>query len=403
MKILGKLLGGTLIVAGTTLGAGLLAIPITSAHLGFTMATLLMVGVCVLMTYTALVTIEINFYYNHAINISSAVEGILGPWARSLGSFSLVLLYYALLAAYIAGGSTTLKGALSGILQIPISDSALAVVYTVVFAGFIYATTRAVDYFNRFLFTLKVIFFFIMIWILLPTVTQENLFSTTTDFGPFWITIPVFITAFGFHGSLHSVVDYIGLKPKALTFACIVGSLIPLAMYLSWEFVTVGTLPLFGEFSFEKVYNNQNHVGTFIEQLNAFAPGKTIGWAVNVFTTLAIATSFLGVGLGLFDFFAQKAHFANNLSGRMKSLLITFLIPLAFALFYARGFVFALGFAGVALTIIAVILPTLALLKIRRIPGYIPRYKVPGGSTALYTALIAGFVVIFSLIKALVG
>ncbi|PMC11863.1 hypothetical protein CJ207_25730, partial [Klebsiella aerogenes] len=35
--------------------------------------------------------------------------------------------------------------------------------------------------------------------------------------------------------------------------------------------------------------------------------------------------------------------------GRIQSGVITFLPPLAFALFYPRGFVMALGYAGVAL------------------------------------------------------
>ena len=43
-----------LIVAGTTIGAGMLALPIASAGLGFNTAMVLIVGCWLLMTYTAL-------------------------------------------------------------------------------------------------------------------------------------------------------------------------------------------------------------------------------------------------------------------------------------------------------------------------------------------------------------
>ena len=45
---------GMLIVAGTTIGAGMLALPIASAGLGFTTALSLILITWALMTYTAL-------------------------------------------------------------------------------------------------------------------------------------------------------------------------------------------------------------------------------------------------------------------------------------------------------------------------------------------------------------
>ncbi len=47
--------------------------------------------------------------------------------------------------------------------------------------------------------------------------------------------------------------------------------------------------------------------------------------------------------------------------------MITFLPPLAFALFYPRGFVMALGYAGVALAVLALMLPAMLVMKSRRL------------------------------------
>jgi tyrosine-specific transport protein len=47
--------------------------------------------------------------------------------------------------------------------------------------------------------------------------------------------------------------------------------------------------------------------------------------AVHLFADLALATSFLGVALGLFDYLADLFQRQNSAGGRLQSGLITFL------------------------------------------------------------------------------
>lgn len=390
MKKNGSLLGGTLIIAGTTIGAGLLALPIISAKLGFITSLLLMIGVCILMTYTALITIEINLYFGKGINISSAAEAILGKGGRALSTFSILLLYYALLSAYISMGSSTMKEILSTYFNIQLPSLLPEVMFTIILGSFIYACTKAVDHFNRLLFSIKIIFFAILLCALFPAISTENLLNNQTEFGSIWAVIAIFVTSFGFHGSIPSVIDYVGLHPKRLFLTFILGSLIPLTFYILWECVTLGALPLVGEYSFENVLNQKDDVGVFINELNSVTKSNVLDWATNGFATLAIATSFLGVGIGLFDFFAQKGRFPNTKKGRVASALCTFLIPFIFAIFYPQGFVMALTYAGLALTIIAVIMPSLIALKIRKLPDYNPAYRAPGGSAILFMVFLIG-------------
>ena len=53
-----KALGSILIVAGTAIGAGMLASPVVTAAAGFSHAALLMIGLWALMCTTALLTAE---------------------------------------------------------------------------------------------------------------------------------------------------------------------------------------------------------------------------------------------------------------------------------------------------------------------------------------------------------
>ena len=54
-----RTLGSILIVAGTTIGAGMLAMPLASAGVGFGVTVVLLVSLWALMCYTALLLLEV--------------------------------------------------------------------------------------------------------------------------------------------------------------------------------------------------------------------------------------------------------------------------------------------------------------------------------------------------------
>lgn len=395
-KTNGSLFGGSLIIAGTALGVGTLAVPIISAQLGFITSVLLMIAVCSLMTYTALITIEINLYFGKGTNISSAAEATLGKWGRSLSTFAFLLLFYALLAAYIEGGTSTIKEILLSYFNIQLPNFLPEFLFTAILGFFVFSCTKAVDHLNRVLFAIKTLVFITLVALIWPALTQANLLIKPHNIHAIWAVIAVFVASFGFHGSIPSVIDYVGLHPKRLWATFIIGSIIPLAFYISWQCVTLGSLPLNGTFSFQKVYESGNDVGVFISQLNAVNGKSAINWATNSFAALAITTSFLGVAVGVLDFFTQKAKLPNTPKGRSIAALLTFVIPFIFAILYPQGFVIALTYAGLALTIIAVIMPSLIALKIRKRPDYNPAYKAPGGNFILTLTFLIGCAIILN-------
>ncbi|GAL18140.1 tyrosine-specific transport protein [Vibrio maritimus] len=99
-----KVLGSTLIIAGTTIGAGMLALPIASAGIGFGTSILLMFALWALMAYTALLMIELHQYADHSATLHTLAKQILGDKGKYIASFAMLFLFYALCAAYIAGG-----------------------------------------------------------------------------------------------------------------------------------------------------------------------------------------------------------------------------------------------------------------------------------------------------------
>ena len=140
----------------------------------------------------------------------------------------------------------------------------------------------------------------------------------------------------------------------------------------------------------------QTDVAGFVHNLNAITNNPLLGGMITLFTFLAITTSFLGVAIGLFDSIAETLSLPTVTQfERLKVSLLTFLPPVFFALFYNDGFIIALGYAAIALSILAVLMPTAVALKWRGDDQSSSPYQVTGGQLSLVAAFIAGLLIIF--------
>jgi len=113
---------------------------------------------------------------------------------------------------------------------------------------------------------------------------------------------------------------------------------------------------------------------------------------LTLFANLAVASSFLGVTLGLFDYLADLFGFDDSRTGRIKTAAVTFIPPTILGLLFPNGFILAIGFAALAATIWAVIVPALLAYKVRQqYPDYVG-FKVPGGTPLIVLVVLFGIV-----------
>lgn len=146
--------------------------------------------------------------------------------------------------------------------------------------------------------------------------------------------------------------------------------------------------------NFIGILANQAGLNGLLSAINDIVATSQVNIAVNLFMDLALATSFLGVTLGLFDYLADMFKRKNTPFVCLQSGLLTFLPPLVCALFFS-SFVQALTYAAVALSILALILPTLMVMNVRKIEANkTNRYRVKGGTPALLIVLTCGVAVI---------
>ena len=381
-----KTVGSTLLVAGTMIGAGMLAMPLTSAGIGFGFTLVLLLGLWALLTFSALLFVELYQTAESDAGIGTLAEQYFGKTGRVIATAVLIIFLYALIAAYISGGGSLLKD----LLPESFGDKVSILLFTVIFGSFIVIGTHSVDKINRVLFFVMLAAFAVVLSLMLPEIKFDNLMVTPIDNALIISASPVFFTAFGFHGSIPSLNKYLGGNVKALRISILVGSAITLCAYILWQMSTHGLLT---QNEFLQILKDDATLNGLVKATLAITGSNIIAGAVKLFSTLALVTSFLGVGLGLLECIEDLLKRSFNISaGRISLGLMTFIPPLVFALFYPEGFILALGYAGQMFAFYAVVLPVSLVWKARRAHTNLP-YKVWGGNLTLIIVLVLGVII----------
>ena len=381
-----KTVGSTLLVAGTMIGAGMLAMPLTSAGIGFGFTLVLLLGLWALLTFSALLFVELYQTAESDAGIGTLAEQYFGKAGRIIATAVLIIFLYALIAAYVSGGGSLLKD----LLPESFGDKVSILLFTVIFGSFIVIGTHSVDKINRVLFFVMLAAFAVVLSLMLPEIKFDNLMATPIDNALIISASPVFFTAFGFHGSIPSLNKYLGGNVKALRISILAGSAITLCAYILWQMSTHGLLT---QNEFLQILKEDATLNGLVKATLAITGSNIIAGAVKLFSTLALVTSFLGVGLGLLECIEDLLKRSFNISaGRISLGLMTFIPPLVFALFYPEGFILALGYAGQMFAFYAVVLPVSLVWKARRAHTNLP-YKVWGGNLTLIIVLVLGVII----------
>ena len=386
-----KTLGSTLITSGTMIGAGMLAMPLTSAGIGFTFTVVLLVLLWILLTYSALLFVEVYQTAEHDAGIGTLAAQYFGRPGRIVATSVLMIFLYALLSAYVTGGGAILASTLPDFATPDLKMKGSILAFTIFFGIFVAIGTSFVDALNRFLFIAMIAALFIVLGLMIPEIKIDNLMAMPIDKALLISASPVFFTAFGFHGSIPCLNKYLEGDVKALRFAIIVGSAITLVGYLLWQFSTHGVL---SQSRFLEILNQDPTLNGLIEAVRVITGSTIIAAVVKIFSALALITSFLGVALGLLECIDDLLKRAFNISANRLSLgFLTFLPPLLFAFFYPEGFILALGYAGQMFAFYAVVLPAALVWKARHQHPNLP-YRVPGGSGLLLFVSILGIIIV---------
>ena len=385
-----KTVGSTLLVAGTMIGAGMLAMPLTSAGIGLTATVFLLLGLWAVLTFTALLFVELYQTADSDAGIGTLAAQYFGKTGRIISTAVLIVFLYALITAYVSGGGSLLMDLLPAMGDKDTMNKIAVLVFTIFFGSFIVIGTHSVDKINRVLFFVMIAAFILVLSLMLPNIKFDNLMAMPIDNALIISASPVFFTAFGFHGSIPSLNKYLDGNVKSLRIAILVGSGITLFAYFLWQLSTHGLL---SQNEFLQILREDATLNGLVKATLEITQSPIIANAVKIFSTLALVTSFLGVALGLLECIEDLLKQSFDIhAGRISLGLMTFIPSVLFSLFYPEGFILALGYAGQMFAFYAVVLPVSLVWKARSIHPNLP-YQVWGGKALLVLVLVLGVII----------
>lgn len=379
-------LGSALLITGTAIGAGMLGIPLAVAQLGFWPTLVLMCLIWGFSYLAALLMLEVTVNITgDNLHLNAMAYQTLGRFGQTLTWICVMGLLYSLTVAYISGGGSILF-ALFEKRSIHLPEWGWQTLFTLVLGLFVVTSTRATDLLNRSLFSVKTLLLILMLSLSLPSVDPANLALTPIDYSLALAAIPVIFVSFGFHHIIPSLAQYNHYEILPLKKIIFWGSILPLLIYILWLLMTLGVLPQAGELSFASIQSGD--VGEFIVALSTVLHHPILVLVIQTFANFALITSFLGVTLGLFDFLRDTFNVGQeDTLKRSYMAALTFLIPLGFAMTLPGHFIALLRLGGMFLAVMAFILPSLMVMKLRKTTPE-AFFKVSGG---LFTPILVAF------------
>ena len=376
--------GGACIIASVCVGAGMLGLPSAGAGAWTSWSSLAIILTMIIMTVSGWMLLEAFKPYELTASFNSVTKDLLGHKINIFNNLTVYFVGGILLYAYITSSGLILSGLLG------INSQFASVLFVLVFSCFVWHSTRAVDRISVVLIAFMVLSFVFGVSGLAANIDATMLFhSLTEELGqaPYALAmLPVALTSFGYHHSVASMRAYYGEEQKAKQ-AILGGTLIALALYLLWLLSIFGNLP---RSAFGPVIAKGGDVDVLLGALASVIESKRVSNAINLFSMAAILSSFIGVGLGVFDYLADLFKFDNSRAGRAKSWGVTFLPPLLLSLLFPFGFVVAIGYAGAAATVWACIIPALLAKKSRELAPQGGGFKAPGGQPMVVAVIVFG-------------
>lgn len=377
-----RFLGSILLIIGTAIGAGLLALPIATAQSGLFFSTLLMIVIWFSMTCSALLILEVNLRLPLNTNLISMAKHTLGRPAAAILWLAYMCLLYSLIAAYSAGGSDVVYGLLS-LIHAAAPHWIDTLIFLSVLIYIVYKGIRSVDWANRGLMIIKFTVFFCLLFLILPHMKTHRL--TFGDYRGILPAVMVVVTSFGFAIIIPTLRVYLKSNRKQLYSAICLGSFIALACYLLWVFTIHSNIP---QSELIAIQQSGEPISGLAAALIKQIHTPIIVMLVHIFTSICMVTSFLGVALSLTDFVADGLGLKKVGKSNITIYAVSFLPPLITVLFFPGIFIKALSYAGLFCVIILLLFPALMAWQIRKEKSDKDVYQLWGGNQLLYIIML---------------
>uniref|UniRef100_UPI0030D76DDD amino acid permease n=1 Tax=Nodularia spumigena TaxID=70799 RepID=UPI0030D76DDD len=384
--------------------AGILALPAVTLPSGVVPSTVLLIAVWLYTVISGLLLAEVcvnamRLEGRLSVGLLAMVERTLGFVGARIAGAAYLFLHYALLVAYMTEGGNILVSGVSqvwGLQNIPPAWVG-TIAFTLLFGGIMYLGRE------KFLEKLNSTFVAIVITsflglLLLGGGQVKTVQLLTHNWTALGSAVSVMLVALFFHNIVPVVVTQLEGDIPKIRQSIIIGSLIPLMMFLLWNAVILGSIS-----------PDIQSTGNFdpLQILRAGGAGEWLGILLSIFSEFAIATSFIGFVYGLLDFFQDMFPVVQGKpSSRLPIYSLILLPPMSLGAINPSIFFSALDFAGTfSISVLGGIIPALMTWKQRQEPqlNSINQPLVPGGRVTLIIMIAIASVLIIKQILLMSG
>lgn len=338
----GSVVSASVLVAGTAVGAGILALPQALSPAGLVPAATSISGAAIFSILTGLAVAEVSINTlcelgsGSGVSLGSMATRTLGPAGATAVQVTYLLLHYTLLVAYTSKAGSTLSSMLG--IDGSVAGMAAPVAFTVVIGGLCAAASPSqLDKANGIL-VFGVIASFVLLlagvspsvdMAVLPTAAREEHWDLLIK------SLPVVALSFVFQNVVPVITSQLEGDRTKIRNAIVLGISVPWLMFMLWT----GTILLASN-------GVDGGVTTAADPLTALrATSPTNAVLIDTFSLLAVSTSYIGFVLGLKEFLLEALGMTEGKQGKAVYLLVL-LPPLAAALLFPSLFYAALEFAG---------------------------------------------------------
>lgn len=368
----------------------MLAFPIASGLAGFFPSIFTFLVAWSFMTIASFYLLEVNLRFGCDVSLVTMAEKTLGKWASALTWVTFLFLFYAISVAYITGTTSLVDGVFRLHFKWEVQSWKISL-FSTLFVGFIIFFGHWLTVtLNRFLMFGLVIAYVGLIVIISPHIEAQNL--THVNASNALLSLPIMMVAFGFQNLIPSLTDIYQADANKMKKVIWGGGLFALFIYLIWQLIVQGVLPMKGPYGIIDSVENGREAAQSLVYTTKRSGLEAFAW---VFAFFAIATSFLAQSLSIFDFISDGLQIERDTFYKRIVLIKLSLGPPFFvALIWPKLFLAALSFAGgICAMILFGILPALMCLK-GRDEEPVAQYRVRGGKPLIYTVISVASIVI---------
>ncbi len=361
----------------------MLALPVATGVSGFLPSTLMMIICWLAMTASALLLLEVNLWMKEGAHVITMASTILGPIGKLISWSVYLFISYASIVAYTAAGGSLVTHSIAHFLDFHINKELGCFLFIFFFGGVVYLGTRIIGRINAILFVAMIVAYFALIGTGIFEVKAQLL--THTHWPTSFLAIPLLLTTFSFQTMLPSLTPYLKKDAWALRCVIISGTTITLIVYLIWQWLVLGIVPIDGPNSLIKALELGEPVTQFLRE---HVQSQKVSLIAEYFAFFALVTSFLGIALGLFDFLSDGLKIRNEGKGKVFLSLLVIIPTFIFAAYFERIFLLALDTSGgFGDSILNGIMPVVMVWVGRYVFKFPSENRTPGGKVLLISVL----------------